>query len=99
MVREMGGARVVSESIWLGIGYLTAVSTWTRDETPYTAQRIITQAQAQDAGCSLSVCRLVGLRYRPILVGAFCRRSTGFVGSALSRLRSRSRYARLGECT
>ena len=24
------------------------------------------------------VCRLVGLRYRPILVGAFCRRSTGF---------------------
>jgi hypothetical protein len=34
--------------------------------------------QEQDAGCSLSVCRPAGLRYRPILVGAFCRRSTGF---------------------
>jgi hypothetical protein len=63
------------------------------------AQYIITQEQEQDAGCSLSVCRPAGLRYRPILVGAFCRRSTGFVGSALSRLRSRSRYARLGRCT
>lgn len=51
------------------------------------AQYIIPQEQEQDAGRSLSVCRPAGLRYRPILVGAFCRRSTGFVGSALSCLR------------
>lgn len=58
-------------------------------------------AQAQYAGCSLSVCRPVGLRYRPILVGAFCRRSTGFVGSALSdpdraKLDSASAHAQRG---
>jgi len=79
-------------------GYITAVTV----DTTAIQQQSWTQhnmTPPQDAGCSLSSVGLSVYAIGPSSWERFVEGAQAFVGSALSRLRSRSRYARFGECT